>query len=283
MTVDSLHHENPNETHACLATHPRLIALPAFSDNCIWALLSRDRRHCLVVDPGDPAVVQRFLASQELTLTALLITHHHADHTGGIAALRGPEVTVYGPRHEAIPGVDVCVGEGDRITPEGYGITFTVMDVPGHTRGHIAYFGCSEPAQADEPPLLFCGDTLFSAGCGRLFEGTAEQMHASLTRLAALPESTLVCCAHEYTLSNLRFAAAVEPDNPQITAVTNWAVRQRARGEFTIPGTLGRELQINPFLRTGHAAVIRSVDPQLEATQASAEIFAALRRWKDVF
>lgn len=251
-----------------------LVALPAFADNYIWML--HDGRQALVVDPGDATPVEHALQSQGLELTGILVTHHHGDHVGGLEALRrqlqGP---VWAPAGEAIPGDCIGVREGDQL--HWAGVRFDVLDVPGHTAGHIAYF-----ARGHRPaPLLFCGDTLFSAGCGRLFEGTAEQMHASLAKLAALPDDTLVCCAHEYTLSNLRFAQAVEPANADVTAHLAHCQALRERSEPTLPSTLALEKRINPFLRVDQPGVRRSVPPEVGTDPVS--VFAALRRWKNEF
>ncbi|HWP18730.1 MAG TPA: hydroxyacylglutathione hydrolase [Burkholderiaceae bacterium] len=251
-----------------------LVALPAFADNYIWML--HDGRQALVVDPGDAAPVQDALRSRGLELTGILVTHHHGDHTGGLEALR-PLLngTVWAPAREAIPGACVKVREGDAVRWQG--LTFDVFDVPGHTAGHVAYF-----ARGPQPaPLLFCGDTLFSAGCGRLFEGTAEQMHASLSKLAALPGDTRVCCAHEYTLSNLRFAQAVEPGNADVQAHLRHCQSLRERGEPTLPSTIALERRINPFLRCDLPAVAQAVPGTSQAD--AVRVFAALRQWKNEF
>lgn len=266
------------DTLTDIVAHPRLFAVPTFTDNYVWGLRAVGSRDCLVVDPGDAGPVAAALERTGLRLTAILVTHHHGDHTGGIRVLKTPGVTVYGPRHEIIPLADHACGDGDRIALPGLG-EFRVIDVPGHTAGHIAYAG-----MLDERPLLFCGDTLFSAGCGRLFEGTAEEMHASLRTLAALPPDTLVCCTHEYTLGNLRFAAAVEPGNADIAACSHWARAQRDAGLPTLPGDLARELRVNPFLRTGVTEVRSAAARHAgQAPDSDAAVFAALRRWKDTF
>jgi hydroxyacylglutathione hydrolase len=202
-----------------------LLALPAFADNYIWML--HDGKQAVVVDPGDAAPVEQALDRLALTLAGILVTHHHADHVGGVNALRprlqGP---VYGPATERIPTPFVPLREGDEVSV--LGLSFRVLDVPGHTAGHIAYV----QEDAAQSPLLFCGDTLFSAGCGRLFEGTPAQMARSLAKFAALPADTQVCCTHEYTLSNLRFAAAVEPGNAARRRM-KLAARPCARKVFT--------------------------------------------------
>ena len=260
-----------------------VVPVPAFKDNYLWLVSRGD--DALVVDPGDAGPVERALADRRLTLRAILLTHHHADHVGGVRALldarRGREPIVYGPAGEAIDGVAKPLREGDRIDVEPLGLSFDVLDVPGHTRGHIAYVSIAGP---DAAPLLFCGDTLFAAGCGRLFEGTAEEMHASLSKLAALPTTTRVYCAHEYTLSNLRFASAVEPDSAPLARRVADANATRARGEPTLPSTIGLERETNPFLRSGEPAVrAAAADHEPGADVTPVATFAALRRWKDVF
>jgi hydroxyacylglutathione hydrolase len=254
-----------------------LVALPAFTDNYIWML--HDSARALVVDPGDAAVVAQALDARGLALAAILVTHHHDDHTGGVDALRarlsGP---VYGPARESIPAPYTALADGAHIEVMGMG--FEVLDVPGHTAGHIAYL---QRPPGDAAPLLFCGDTLFSAGCGRLFEGTPAQMHQSLSRLAALPAHTRVCCTHEYTLSNLRFAHAVEPTNRDVAGHTAWCEGERAQGRPTLPSTIERELRINPFLRCDVPAVTASARTHGARSDEPAAVFAALREWKNHF
>lgn len=253
-----------------------LTALPAFSDNYIWML--DDGSSAIVVDPGDASPVLAALAARRLTLAAILVTHHHPDHVGGVDELRpvlvGP---VHGPRRETIPEPYVPHDDGDRV--EVLGLTFDVIDVPGHTAGHIAYY----TQDGGGAPILFCGDTLFSAGCGRLFEGTPAQMHASLSRLAALPGSTRVCCAHEYTLSNLKFAEAVEPANREIAEYTAWCREQRAEDRPTLPSSIARERLVNPFMRCAEPAVAHSARAHGAIDDAPAHVLGALRQWKNEF
>lgn len=256
-----------------------LTALPAFNDNYIW--VCHNTREALVVDPGDAQVVLDFLRTQGLALAGILVTHHHADHTAGLLALsehcHGP---VIGPAHErqTIHGLTRTVSQGDRL--ELMETSWQVLDVPGHTAGHVAYV--AEPANA--PPVLMCGDALFSAGCGRLFEGTALQLHDSLCKLAALPDATRVCCAHEYTLSNLRFAQAVEPSNTDISAHMQHCEWLRARNLATLPSSIGVEKRINPFLRA-HEPDVRQAARHFshQALMHDADVIAVLRQWKNVF
>lgn len=253
-----------------------LSALPAFADNYIWML--HDGTHAVVVDPGDAAPVMKALDARSLQLAGILVTHHHADHVGGVNALRprlqGP---VWGPAHESIPTPFTALNDGDQI--DVLGLRFRVIDVPGHTAGHIAY----AQEGAAQAPLLFCGDTLFSAGCGRLFEGTPAQMHRSLTRLSALSGDSRVCCTHEYTLSNLRFAAAVEPGNAERAAYESRCKALRAEGHMTLPSSIELELQINPFLRCAEPEVVAAAKAQGAHGNDAVDVFAALREWKNHF
>ncbi len=254
-----------------------LIPLPAFQDNYLWLL--QDGKRAIVVDPGDASPVLAGLRQASAQLEAILVTHHHADHTGGVAALReATGAAVYGPWNEPIPEPFTPVQDGQVV--HVLGLDFEVIGVPGHTAGHVAYY-C---ADAGGSPLLFCGDTLFSGGCGRLFEGTAAQMQSSLDRLAALPGDTRVCCAHEYTLSNLRFACAVEPGNQDLMHYQAHCEALRARGLPTLPSTIGLERQVNPFLRTREADVVRAAQAFNGADPASeTDVFAAIRQWKNEY
>jgi hydroxyacylglutathione hydrolase len=248
--------------------------IPAFDDNYFWLL--HDGREALVVDPGAAAPVLDALAQDGLQLAGILVTHHHGDHVGGLAGLlaRHP-VPVWGPANEVmpVPVQPVSIARPVKLL----GLQFHVIEVPGHTAGHVAYY--AEPA--GEAPILFCGDTLFSAGCGRLFEGTPAQMLSSLAKLSALPGATRVCCAHEYTLSNLRFARAVEPDNADTAQYQAQCEAQRAAGLPTLPAELQRERLINPFLRWNAPAVIAAAHQHGAATDDPVAVFAAIRQWKN--
>jgi hydroxyacylglutathione hydrolase len=254
----------------------KLIPLPAFTDNYIWML--HDGHHALVVDPGDAQPVLEALTRFGVQLEAILVTHHHPDHTAGVEALRlATDAHVFGPLHETMPEPLTRLTQGDQAAC--LGLSFEVIEVPGHTAGHIAYY-C---ADVDGAPLLFCGDTLFSAGCGRLFEGTPAQMLASLDRLAALPERTQICCAHEYTLSNLKFACAVEPGNAELADYAVAAQRLRAAQQPTLPSSMRLEQRINPFLRSREPDVVRAVQGFDASAHDEVSVFAALRQWKNQF
>lgn len=249
-------------------------ALRAFEDNYIWLL--REGRCVVAVDPGDDSPVLRYLADENASLAAILLTHHHGDHTGGVAGLiaRHP-APVYGPANEPIASITVPLRDGDTVIPPGFKENFRVLEVPGHTRGHIAYYGHG---------ALFCGDTLFGCGCGRLFEGTAEQMWASLSKLAALPLDTKVFCAHEYTQSNIRFALAVEPGNVRLQERAGRVAQLRASEQATVPFTLAEECETNPFLRCAEGEVAASAARHCGTRLAGPnEVFAALRKWKNSF
>ena len=259
---------------------PTVLTVPAFDDNYLW--LIHDGRHAAVVDPGDAGPILAALAENGLSLVAILLTHHHADHIGGVPRLLAdpgvPDgIPVYGPAQDGIAAVTRPLAEGDTVTLPELGLTFSVLDVPGHTRGHIAYV-------AQEQPWLFCGDTLFAGGCGRLFEGTPAQMSASLDKLAALPENTQVYCAHEYTLANLRFARAAEPENAALAERQKQAVALRERGMPTVPSTIGLERATNPFVRYREPTIAERliVEKKLTVPEPIA-IFAALREWKNTY
>lgn len=257
----------------------KIEALPAFSDNYIWLICDDAARQCAVVDPGDAAPVREWLHSHaDWQLSDILVTHHHPDHVGGVQQLRSETgARVFGPASENIPARDEALAGGERIRVLGRELQ--VFAVPGHTLGHIAYYH-DDAGQ----PWLLSGDTLFAAGCGRLFEGTAEQMFASLQRLASLPERTLVYCTHEYTLSNLRFAQAVEPDNADLAARLRQVSELRAAGGISVPTNLALERLTNPFLRCAVAAVGAAASRHSGRPLGSeVEVFAALRAWKDHF
>ena len=255
-----------------------LEALGALDDNYIWLLRDGDGR-ALVVDPGDAEAVLRALDGGPPP-HAILLTHHHDDHIGAVPALlaRWPGTPVIGPADARIGTASQVVGDGDHIAAGPW--QFKVLGIPGHTLSHIAFY-C---ADADGQRLLFCGDTLFSLGCGRMFEGTAPQMHASLMRLAALPGDTRVCCGHEYTLANAAFALAADPDNPQLQARATEAAALRAAGKPTLPSLLADERACNPFLRCAEPALHAAAERHTGARPADdVAVFAALRQWKDGF
>jgi hydroxyacylglutathione hydrolase len=254
-----------------------LLPLPAFSDNYIWLL--QHQGMALVVDPGESTPVSHWLKENNHRLDCILVTHHHGDHTGGVRDLqREWGAKVYGPAKEKLGFEYQAMSQGSSLS--WHGLNFRTIDVPGHTAGHIAYY--AEPD--NQTPLLFCGDTLFSGGCGRLFEGTAEQMLQSMDKLAALPSTTRVCCAHEYTLSNLKFANAVEPDNLDLKDYISKCQQLRSQNLPTLPAELGNELQINPFLRTRMTSVINAVKKMAPlGNYNEAEIFAQLRIWKNEY
>jgi len=257
-------------SHRVLTLRP----LPAFEDNYIWTLADADGR-AIVVDPGDARPVLD-AADAGLRPVALLLTHHHADHVGGAGAILDRfDIPCFAPVDERIPRASRRVGDGERVAVPELGLEFDVLEIPGHTRTHIAFHGGGH---------LFCGDTLFSMGCGRLFEGTPAQMLASLDRLAALPGDTRVCCTHEYTLGNLKFATAVEPGNSQLSLYRQQCELMRLNGKPTLPSSIALELAINPFLRTRQPAVAQAAHGYDGADPADpVAVFAALRQWKNEF
>jgi len=252
----------------------RVEPIRAFNDNYIWAL--RDGRNAAVVDPGDAQPVLDYLGRERLELVAILATHHHADHVGGVAELRrGRDIPVYGPKNEPISTLTRPVGGGDAVAIPELALRFEVLDIPGHTRAHIAYYGSK---------LLFCGDTLFACGCGRVFEGTPPQLQASLQRLAALPDDTRAYCGHEYTLANIRFARAVEPGNAALAERERSETRTRAENRPTLPTTIAQEKATNPFLRCAEPEVAAAAGRYRgKAAADPVEVFTALREWKNRF
>ena len=262
---------------------PQIIPLRAFRDNYIWLL--RLGPYAAVIDPGEAAPVLAYLAAEKLQLLAILATHHHDDHVGGIAEIlaqlqKETLIPVYGPQAENIAGVTQALVDGDRVDLPALQSSFEVMEVPGHTRGHIAYYG----RQLCGSGAVFCGDTLFACGCGRIFEGTPAQMWQSLCRLAALPAATRVYCAHEYTEANIQFALAVEPDNADLGRRATEVAELRAKDLPTVPSTLADELATNPFLRAA-APQVRHAAANFSGTGPIDDdaVFTAIRAWKNKF
>jgi len=254
----------------------KLEPIPAFSDNYIWCLYDDQSLDAFVVDPGDAAPVTDWLEQSSLNLVGILITHHHPDHTGGLAKLLSVlDIPVYGPNNPKISQISNVVGDATKLSI--LGLEFRVIAVPGHTLDHIAYYN-----QAED--ILFCGDTLFAGGCGRVFEGNPAMMLQSLNTLAALPPQTRVCCAHEYTMANLHFASAVESSNLALAERMKNDQLKRDKGCPTVPSTIEMELNTNPFLRCDYPAIHQSAKRQSGKTPADAtETFAVIRAWKDSF
>ncbi|WDE02965.1 hydroxyacylglutathione hydrolase [Thalassomonas viridans] len=260
---------------------PAITGIKAFTDNYIWSIASNASNEIALVDPGDARVCIEFIEKNELQLTSILITHHHHDHVGGIKALvnycrqQGWPLTVYGPAREKLPHCDVRLAEGDTVDLKAQGLILKVMDVPGHTAGHIAY---------TDGQVLFCGDTLFSGGCGRLFEGSPAQMLASLQKLAALPHHTRVYCTHEYTSANLEFALTIEPDNTELRAYREQTRQLREQDKATLPSSIGLEKAINPFLRCHQANIQENVVPEHSPGEnLTLAAFTRVRQQKDNF
>lgn len=249
-----------------------LIQIPALNDNYIW-ILSDDHQQCIIVDPSESEPVLEILAQKKLIPIAILLTHHHDDHTGGVKGILNEfkHLTVFGPQETKVKGATDLVSHGDNIKIGDF--NFQIFALPGHTLGHIGFY---------QPPYLFCGDTLFSAGCGRIFEGTPEQMYQSLQHIAALPDDTLICCAHEYTQSNLKFAHHIWPENSQISQYQEEVDVKRSKNEPTVPTTLKIERKINLFLQCDNAELqkkinINQTNPSLRA------VFTVLRQLKDQY
>ncbi|MCL1078675.1 hydroxyacylglutathione hydrolase [Parashewanella spongiae] len=252
-------------------------AIPAFQDNYIWCI-TRDNKHAFVVDPGDAEAVTQHLVKHQMSLAGILITHHHADHTGGITELlntHGLDIPVYGPLSRHIPQITQPVSEGELFI-KNINSTAEVLSIPGHTLDHIAYLIEGH---------LFCGDTLFSGGCGRIFEGTPEQMTDSLSKITKLSPETMVYCAHEYTQSNMEFAVHVDPENKELAEYFNWVKQQRNQNQITLPSTIKQELKINPFLRCDNPLIQQTIcrEYPLNKLENKTQYFAQLRKWKDNF
>jgi hydroxyacylglutathione hydrolase len=249
-------------------------AVPAFKDNYIWMLEESGR--AAAVDPGDAAPVEEFLARRGLQLSAVIATHHHADHVGGLPALAARwKCPTFGPAREVAAELTHRFSEGERFEVPGIGFELEAIDIPGHTAGHVAFTGAG---------ILFCGDTLFACGCGRLFEGTPPQMVASLAKLARLPGDTRVFCGHEYTLANIKFAEAVEPGNRVLAERKSRDEAKRAQGVPTLPSTIGEELATNPFLRCTEPEVVASAERHAGRKLSDpVEVFAEIRAWKNAF
>lgn len=253
----------------------KILAIKAFTDNYIWSISNNE--HALVVDPGDAKPVLAFLEKHSLSLKVILITHHHYDHTGGVAQLleRYPDAKVYGPHNKNIKDITDRLSEGDSINIAEFDLSFTILNTPGHTLDHIVFVNSD---------FIFCGDTLFSGGCGRMFEGTPEVFHASLQKLAALPANTKVYCTHEYTQANLQFALSIEPNNEALLDYNTWVLNRRDSDQITLPSSIERERAINPFLRC-HKQSMKQTLFENDANTAKSDVdtFAMLRQLKDNF
>ncbi|MFT5277226.1 MAG: hydroxyacylglutathione hydrolase [Glaciecola sp.] len=252
-----------------------VFAIPAFTDNYIWCI--HDTQFACIVDPGDAQPVICALEEQKLTLTSILITHHHYDHTGGIDALieAYPDITIYGPTNPKISAVQNRLSQGDLVSIQQPQIKLNILETPGHTMDHIVFYN---------DDLVFCGDTLFSAGCGRMFEGTPDVFYQSLQKLAQLPDKTKVYCTHEYTLANLAFAAHVDNNNVELQKYTDWAEKQRKQNQITLPSSIQTQKRINPFLRCNNSSIKQNIEEIMNlSTQSEVEVFAALRQCKDNF
>ncbi|MDH5359741.1 MAG: hydroxyacylglutathione hydrolase [Gammaproteobacteria bacterium] len=252
----------------------KIEAIPAFDDNYIWLILDDSRRYAAIVDPGDEEPVIDYLTEHQIQPVAILITHHHGDHTGGVSELvKQYHIPVYGPAHERIPAMTHLLKGGDRVMLEELAADFQVIDAPGHTRGHILYYGHE---------LLFCGDTLFAGGCGRVFEGTMEQMYQAMAKIDSLPEQTRIYCAHEYTEANLRFARVAEPDNQALIKRIEDTRLLRQQNTPSVPSLLALEKQTNPFLRCKVESLIQAAEAYVgHSLTEPAAVFTAVRNWKD--
>ena len=253
-----------------------IIPISAFNDNYIWAIVHPKNHLVVVVDPGDATPVLSFLNDNHYQLTAILITHHHTDHVGGVTLLKEKfDVPVYGPANESIPYCEHALTENNTVHLKELGCEFKVFDCPGHTAGHIAYYELNHH-------WLFCGDTLFAAGCGRLFEGTPAQMHTSLSKFAALPKETKVFCGHEYTLSNLNFAKQVEPNNSDIQQRILDTQKMYDDSKPSLPSNIALELKTNPFMRCHQTPVIQAAEQYVNrAVNTPEEVLGIIRNWKD--
>lgn len=255
--------------------HYKISAIKAFTDNYIWSISNNE--HALVVDPGDAKPVLAFLEKHNLSLEVILITHHHYDHTGGVAELlqRYPQAKVYGPHNPNIKDITHRLSEGDKLQINEFDLSFSILQTPGHTLDHIVFVNSD---------FIFCGDTLFSGGCGRMFEGTPDVFHASLQKLAALPANTKVYCTHEYTQANLQFALSIEPNNKALLDYNSWVVSRRDSKQITLPSSIERERAINPFLRCHNESVKQSLfENDGNTAKSDVETFAMLRQLKDNF